>query len=667
MLQSGLTHSFRIAASKSNLFKKPCTPQSSLPRPIRNIALSASLYDAGLFTHQKNGEPSSGEQLTPQSFQHRALWESLTDEDVNPYRVWGNYFDFCSQYGPEQLSPEIHAMALRRSVPSTKAVREQAVQKLQEGQPMPLPHKWEYRFQTIIRWIHMSGGTPTLDDYHFILEQFAATGHFHGSKSILDELKRLKISATYRTYGLCLQCAAHRLKLPCEEERRSTLITEASQLCLEILESMSNTKIPCTSVNLDLCIRILKESVDVPAFEKFLQIGYGVDLSFPDQPPFKASPPASEADQKDTLNYLPFSTAALNTTIDILGKRRLLSRMVSAFEVLTKPLGSYYGSPSRDFDDDDDWPTFTEDAKIAPPGAEPNTTTYNTLIRHASQSGSFILARHYILEVFDLDQQVSAKLRNDFGNKPAELIQPPRLAINRGTMLPIFGFANRSKHLPLTDWVVRLCAEAISRKEEAISYFSEFSGRIERPSATDSVSEGSAFEDAREEQVHTVPLDSALEGSAFEKASEEVVNMAAPDSSSSLSNSPPPLKGTDALDLDLESQEPYTFYRPFDVNLHLRILERDRRELQRIYDTAKETRERLSARIKERIRRRIWNGKDIYLVSLDERVILPRQSWRSISVPPPEISANPKRQKYGSRTQIGRPVNPYFTPSYGRT
>jgi len=630
MMQSGLTNRFRIAASKSNLFKKTCSPTSSHPKTTRNIALSvAHLQDATLTSHQRIGEPSSSRHDTAKSFRYKALCDSLTNEDVNPYRVWGNYFEFCSQYGPEQLSYEIHSATLRRCVPPAKIVRADAIQKLQEGVELPMPHRWEYRFQTIVRWIYMSGGTPTLEDFHFILEQFAVTGHFHGSKSILQELKRLKISPSYKTYGLCLQCAAHRLKLPCEESKRALLVSEASQMCMEILESMSKDKVPCTSVNLDLCIRILKESVDVPAFEKLLQIGYGIDLSYPDQPLLKTAQPSDKDADSQAITWLPFSTAALNTTIDVFGKRKLLSRMVAAFEVLTKPLDTYYGSPSRDFDDDDDWAAYNEENKAIPPRAEPNTTSYNFMIKHCTQAGSFVLARHYILEAFDIDQEQTNKLRDDLKNKPLDLVQAPKLTVTRAILLPIFGLANRTKHLPLADWVVRLCDEALSRKAEAISYFSELHKR----------------------DVVTEIDDSPVE---------EVAIASGPRSS---------ILRTEPLDLDLNSLQPEASRRrPFDVELHISILEKDLQELQMLAESAKEARERLSSRIKERLRRRIWNQKDIYLVSAGRRVVLQRNSWRSITIPPPEETPAPKRHNYAPRTISGRnPVNPYFTPSFGRT
>jgi hypothetical protein len=621
IMQSGLANNFRLAATKSNLFN---TRHPLLAN--RNIAISASHHDTGVTLLQKNGESSRRD--VAKSYGYKVLWNTLANQDAKSYRVWGSYFDFCSQYGPQELPPEIHSAVLRRCVPPTKVVRELALQNLQKGVQTTTPHMWEYRFQTVMGWLDLSGGTPTLEDYHFILEQFAVSGHFHGSKAVLQELKRYNITPTYKTYGLCLQCAAHRLKLPCNDAVRGGLVTESSKLCLEILEGMSKDNVPCTSVNLDLCIRILKESVDVPAFEKFLQIGYGIDLSFPDQPPLKILQTNPDQDQSEFPNYLPFSTSALNTTIDILGRRKLISRMVSAFEVLTKPLDSYYGASSRDFDDDDDWPVYTQDNKSKPPSAKPNTTSYNYLIKNIANANKFALARHYIIEAFDLDEQEENRLKDELKSKPPHLVESPRITVNRGTLLPIFGFANRSKHLPLTDWVVRLCAEAITRKEEAISYFSELCDN----------DEGQGSLDPRITQEETT----SSEG---------------------------PIVCMDPLDLELDSSVLNQYRRPpFDIELHLSILETDLQDLRELSEVAKEAKERISLRIKERIRRRIWNGKDIYLVSLDQRVVLPRHSWKWISVPPPETQSTPIRRPQGLQTRAShREVNPYFTPSFGRT
>lgn len=636
MIHGSLTSPLRLVASKRTVLKshQKCVPSGSRPKSSRNIAISASNPESVNTFQGINRERQLNPYDITRNFKLEVVRDSLNDVHSQRPQVWANYFDFCSQYGPQHLSLELHRIALRKCVPSPEEVRIVAMHRLKEGQlPSATPNKWESRLKIIIRWIYISGSTPSLQDFHFILRQFAAIGDFHGSRSILQELKRVGIQPNYFTYGLCLQCISHRLCLPVEQESKPVLISEASALCIEILEAMSQGNVPCTSVNLDLCVRILKESVDVHAFEKLLEIGYGISLSFPDQPPLKSLTLHSKQGGEEGLSRMPFSAHALNTTLSVLGQRRLLSKMVSAFEVLTKPLDSYYSSSSRDFDDDDDWPSYSQETIHKPPHAEPNTTTYNFLIKYLAHGGSFTLARHYILEAFYHDELVHRKLREDLETKPIEDVEAPSLTVNKRTLLPILGLTHRMKHLPLLEWVVRQCEEAILRKEDSLTFLSKFRDG-EEPLQWD--------------------VDVAKEGEEFENLDAEEINDLVSSSKALLYKAP--------LKADLDAPEPSpTHRRPFDLDLHLKILTKDRMGLHDLLDQAIAIRNRISVRIKERLRRRIWDEKDIYLVSVNDRVLLPKESWDSITIPQVGIGPEYKPVRAGLK-----PKTPYFSPSYGR-
>lgn len=588
----------------------------------RAIAISASLIEgnaagtaerAALKPGIIKGEVIEGTEGLRLS-RYTELTRLLEEEHPEFDRVWASYLEYCNLYGSQDLPLDVHSSALRKGVPTREQLNRFVQKDLKSGRlSFTAPYKWEFRFQEVIRSMHRSRLAPPLEDFHFILQQFAISGHFKGSRSILKVIDRFTVKPNHITYGLCLKATAFRLKLPYEEESRASMVHEASQFCMDILRAMAKAQTLYTSINLDLCARILKESLDVRSLEQFLETGYGINLTYPDQPPLKQS----VAHQKDMPNtHLPITTSTLNTTIDIFGKRSHLSKMIIAFETLTQPLDAYYSTPSRDFDDDDDWPSFDESLAQKPPYAQPNTTTYNYLIKHCSQIGNFTMARHYILELFDLDQRVTRKLIQDLATNGRETVVAPKFAITRRTLLPLWGWSHRDKHRPLAEWVKKLCEEAIQRKNGSLDFF-------------------------RKARTHQEEEDDS-------EYSELIRHEDGKDAAS-------------ILEIDIEDDTPLSSTKVFDEKLHVRILRQDLRELEDLLEVVNEGIDRIRIRIKERLRRRVWEGKDIFLADRGSRVILPRDNWRHISIPPEESTRHVPQYRGG-----WKPNSPYFTPSYGR-
>jgi len=441
---------------------------------------------------------------------------------------------------------------------------------------------YEARLKTVMRNIRAAGAEATLQDYHAVLEQFAAVGHYTGAMQVFTELTHVcKLKPTPKTFGLCFKAIAHRLSLPMYKAQRGNIVADTSKLCRKLLHEMTEHDIPFTSFNLDLVIRILKEVLDQEGFYQLMKLGYGVDLDYPDHPPLQGSSTPS-----------PFSTSALNTTLDVLGRLGNVAKLVQTFEVLTQPLppqaSQHY---SQEFDDEDDFgianPASTEPHRT--PHAEPNTTSYNILLRHISRAGHATFARHYLCQAMRLDRQVDCHLRLQLRHNP-HATPAPHFGINRGTIIPVFGEANRDKNMELMRWVGWVARTTIRRKKSDIAFYNKLRDRLFAP------------------------------GSPSESVS------------SSRREAPPDI--STALDVDLDTPSTPPSSQPeklFDINLHLNILQKSLDELVSWYENHYEVAlSRATQRVKERLGRRVWVGKDVYLLHENARVTLPRKTWTTI-------------------------------------
>lgn len=507
----------------------------------------------------------------------------LSREIRSHSRVWSCYVNLMSYSEYDNLPLEIHQAVLRRCVPSPAALRTWTAIRMQAGQALRAPHLYEARLKTVMRNIRAAGAEATLQDYHVVLEQFAAVGHYTGAMQVFIELTHVcKLKPTPKTFGLCFKAIAHRLSLPMYRVQRADIVADTSKLCRKLLKEMSARDISFTSFNLDLVIRILKEVLDQEGFSQLMKLGYGIDLDYPDHPQLQGSSVLS-----------PFSTSALNTTLDMLGRLGNVAKLVQTFEVLTQPLppqaSQHY---SREFDDEDDFgvanPASTEPHWA--PHAQPNTTSYNILLKHISRAGHASFARHYLFQAMRLDRQVDRHLRSQLYHNP-HATPAPHFGINRGTIIPVFGEANRDKNMELMRWVGWVARMTIRRKKNDIAFYDELRESLSAPA----------------------PLS---------------------EPTSTSRNTPPPDIST-ALDVDLDAPStPLNSFTPdklFDINLHLSILQKNLGELVSWYENHYEVAlSRVTQRVKERLGRRVWAGKNIYLLSENARITLPRKAWTRI-------------------------------------
>ncbi|OBZ76481.1 hypothetical protein A0H81_03558 [Grifola frondosa] len=578
----------------------------------------ASPRRAGLALPLSDSPPSTTSASNPKEviFNQRCqdIRSLLSLPRPSPGRVWGSYVELLHLLGAENLPLDIHQSVLRKCTPPAAHVRAAAMRRIAEGQRLRQDHIYELRFQTVIRNIRSSGLTPTLDDYHFILEQFASVGHYVGAFQVLREMTRAKLPKNTKTYGLCLQALCHRLALPIWHEKREGLVEDVTKYCVELINEMSRKGVPFTSVNVDLAVRVLKETADFEGFEKIMKGAYGIDLSYPDRPPLeywdKKSNDVAVAESATVRipDPLPFSTAALNTAVDMIGRLGNVSKLVQMFEVLTTPLPLSVQklSTSTSFDDEDEDDYGISNPQVAPyrpPSAEPNTYTYHLLLKWISQAGHAVFLRHYLLQAMELDRREDRRLRGDCLIKQPGEIHALRFSVNRNMLLAVFSEANRDKNMELLRWVLVKTERVMRRKKADIAYYTATQqkwGENSVPRYSQGIDDDAASEDL---DVGTSSSSFATFFSPSSSAKEDAIMKTA---------HIPPTPPFNA-DLDAPPQPSKEPTRLFDIDMHLSILERDLLMISQFYGHVQDVMGRNTQRIKERLGRRVWGGRDIYM------------------------------------------------------
>lgn len=621
-----LVHGLRLRQLTSPSFssRAPHLPSSS-----RSITATPS-FDPSAHASTSSHPPSPTDSLI--AAKARDLLSSLERGDSNPSRPWSQYVDLLNYMGLERLPLEVHQLVLRKCVPSARVLRAASKREGRTLHHPHTPHIYEDRLQTVMRNIRSAGWQANLDDYHFVLEQFAAVGHYIGSRGVLQEMAFVGVQPSAKTYRFCLQALAFRLALPCSEERRPAIIEETTKMAREVIRDMRSRDLPLEAVDTDLAIRIFRETVDQKGFAELIKFSYGIDLAYPDRLPLEvverpsASNPETSEELDPRLHRLqPLSTPALNVVIDVLGRAGQISKMVQAFEVLTQPLPKPYQSPPSLFDEDEDDFSLNPPSVPEPiyplPSAPPNSTTFQLLIKHVSRAGHAVFARHYLVCALRFDRDEDRRIKRGFCTVPIDEIAPPRVAVNRNMFLPVLGLCNRRRRIELMSWMLRMIRRTLRRKRKDLFYYT-----FRRATAY-------VFQRPSEP---TSSVSSLLQTSVFSPA--EISTVASAISSSNSNSSPAPSaadpshreSGISALDSDLDSDRPRLAPLPriFNINAHIHHLQRDIQQLEELESIVEAAFGRLIDRLKERLGRRVWSGKDVWIADEQERVPVTKKFWK---------------------------------------
>ncbi|KAI1792897.1 hypothetical protein LXA43DRAFT_296375 [Ganoderma leucocontextum] len=585
----------------------------------------------------------------------------------SPSRVWGSYLELLQYYGSTKVPLDIHQGVLRKCALPPNHVRAAASKWLAKGRRYKQDLVYESRFQRVIRNIRSAGDFPTLEDYHCVLDLFAAVGNHKGAMMVLAEIGHMGLLKNARTYALCLQALCHRLTLPIWHLDRPALVDEVTERCMAILTEMESRGVPYTPLHVDLAFRILKETMTMDGFTTLMRNAYGIDLAYPDRSPLqywgKLRDAATETEGQDDLparfpTQLPFTVAAFNTALDYLARIGNVSKLVQTFEVMTTPLPST-ASNSNTFEDDDDEDFGVSNPQVAPykaPHVQPNTTSYCLLLRGVCNARHAVLARHYILVVTSQEREYNAELLEMVRTRPPDEIPAPRLLIHRSILLPVFSLANRDKNTELLRWINQWIKRAISWHRADIETFTEARARwiaagVYRPSEA----VGRDFDENMGDDLPSAAPSSQF-STFFSPSSSSRQASAAFDPSS------PGFAGPNA-----SAAHPTERRKPFDVDLHLQLLEREVVRLEDMERHADAVLARNTQRTKERLGRRVWNGKDIFLRNEGARTVVPKERWREIVnfKPQSEVEAQQlsRSAERTAKTRERRSTGPGARPS----
>jgi hypothetical protein len=85
-----------------------------------------------------------------------------------------------------------------------------------------------------------------------------------------------------------------------------------------------------------------------------------------------------------------------------------------------------------------------------------------------------------------------------------------------------------------------------------------------------------------------------------------------------------------AFDIDVNKQEVIAEEKMFNLDLHIRTLEKDIADISSFASVLDQVLGRTTQRKKEYLGRRVWAGKNIYLSTEDKRLIVSRERWQDI-------------------------------------
>ncbi|KJA24670.1 hypothetical protein HYPSUDRAFT_38756 [Hypholoma sublateritium FD-334 SS-4] len=508
---------------------------------------------------------------TPHDRRVRSLVRNL--DATQPARVWDSYTDIINASGAAALPVELHQHVLRQCSPPKDVHRQSIRQRIAAGTFSEPFHVHEARFKLVIHNIAAMGEAPQPADYDFIMDHLAAVGYYQGVLALYNHMVATHCTPTARTFNACFRAIAFRFTLPVVPALRADLVAYTTARLHQLMADHARLQLTLSAANMDLILRILKETLDRPSFDLLLRTSYGIDLANPDRLALEYAAPGAPAP-------LPFTTAALNTTLDLLGRMGDIPRLVVAFEVLTQPLPQADAHFFNSFDEDeDDLGGAPTSAKRALPSAQPNTTTYALLLRHIGRAGLPALARHYALVALRADRAAAWTTRHMVRHRlarrgPGNLsdVPAPRAALARSVLLPVLGCANRAGDTALLAWLAGKLPGALRAQRSDLAFYEDAVARL------------------------------------------RAAGRLPPDDSAPLPPSP--------------TQSPTD--RPLDPRLHARILTRNIAELTAFSSRVAFVLARAQQRLRERLGRRVWRDQDVYLRSAGARVVLSRDDWRAI-------------------------------------
>lgn len=556
------------------------------------------------------------------------LTRKLSGENT---KIYGQYLAAVDNSEGAPLPLEVHRAVLRACTPPAHVIRAYAARTLAKEKAVyhEFTHPHESRFRKITQNIVNAGFIPSTEDYHFIMSQLAAAGRHNAIRKYMRHMEGFGLVLGERAFQFLLQATANRVSFLRPMKNRASFRTStlqrprvfsiAADATVAIMREMAKRGIPPSPRTLDPVFRILSEEHELWNTEKLLRLCYGIDLNYLDSPPINHVSASSGTSPESLPEVLTFSTSTLNSIIQAFGRRGLISKMVYIFESLTNPL-PVPAKPDNAFDDDDD--DFIPIQQLwKPPSPQPNTTSFNLLIKHCAEHRYYWLAKHYAVQMMHAERSGMVRLMRELLEKPLSEVLAPGVAVSEGTLLPILHIANRTHNTELLRWVVWASRKSIGRKFRSLAFHNR------------------AWEkyNSQDEATTSATPDSP----GFPKSSPDADTPNLPESPPSPTTSPSPLPSRK---------------KPFHIKMHVRILKHD---LARLFPVKWDAQRRLHSvitRVKARLWRRILAGKDIYVRDQNARVKVDPEVWKN------KLNFKDRRREVRTRPRTGVYLGNNFDP-----
>lgn len=556
--------------------------------------------------------------INPMESARKRLEELLDTPGARYEQVWETYLALRQIINLNRSAPiprETLQKVLRKCTPDWNSTRKYCShqanrQTIWQRLENPLP--FGNRLFEIITHMKEANQVPQKEDFDYMLRYMWAGGHVYGSAAILERMEKEGITPSPSSYKYALQTSVFLLELDIPYSARGTVRETANKFAVDILQRMKAEEKEITPPIMELALRVFRVNGNVEAAEALLRENYAFDIRRPDRMPEEFERRLKEADKSGLPlpQLMPMTTSILTSMVHLYGSLGDIPKMITIFEVLTNPypLPSNLPSPTSDWWDSEDEYDVPQpvnqrplpnrsDYVWEPARASPNNATFAYMLRHLAWAGQRMLCEHYMLLAEEYDKAEALRLQtmldseiqryqpsqtqplvgNENEQPTADDLTAPRFLITPLMFMPVFAYANHQRITELMRWMKYHLAELVKRRESELAFLK---------SALDALPAGQA-------STRGLPLNHDTQPYS-----------------------------------DFIGIVPRTAQRsPLNLQVHISLVEASLQSFRAMFEKTNEAVARITQRTKERLTRRVWNNKDIYLRDVDARVLVSREEW----------------------------------------
>ncbi|KAG8907619.1 hypothetical protein FRC01_007631, partial [Tulasnella sp. 417] len=424
------------------------------------------------------------------------LLTSLTASEYTPDIVWERYREL-DHVSRDRLPLKLYQGVLRRCTLPPYTFKQRVAEQIRQRGRIPTSnlHPLEERLLAVLDAMKVAGYQVEVQDYNYVMEHYAMTGHYRGARKLLDEMElTMKKPPPAETFDFACKAIALHATLPIQTSFEPARRTDLTRAFTSLLGKMKEANLGYTTAVFAAMIPTYRLMEDLEGMERALKLGFGFDIDNPDKhPPEFLERMERIAEQAASAGQAPpvlphITTSILNNIIIAYGQNGEVAKMITAFEVLTAPLPLPSSSAptinEQGFDEEeDDAPIFhdhlhpSEGSSLSPSvfasrPCLPNSRTYQELILWCSLNDSLMLAQHYLKVALNHDREVDAELRHQlqYGDGP---VWSPSVAVSWTMFRKVYMAARSKGKTNVTKWLERQANEVLRWKTDDFSWYSQ--------------------------------------------------------------------------------------------------------------------------------------------------------------------------------------------------